>query len=205
MYNTGTLSPSSSSSANSSINSDYKYQHDIYAHELVNQTNIYVLEQFSIIRERILRMRSECMIDEFLFWCTRFEFPEILVKFLLSLLPDANYKVEFIKSFVSQYSYISMLILNSRSESLPSKVVHISLQLFSNELITLKALNECYLLEIILSAVYNMIIKPTSKDGQLANLLVKSRLEQDTDTTTEEKNEEIGHMVVDADKTICIG
>ena len=100
------------------------------------------------------------MLDEFLFWCIKFEFPETLVKYLLSLLPDIRYKQVFIKSFVSQYSYISILLLNSKSEHLSSRVVHISVQLFSNEAIAMKALEESHLLPIILSTLYNMIVTP---------------------------------------------
>ena len=107
---------------------------------------------------RLFHLEQKNMIDELLHWCIQFEFPENLVKFLLSLLPDPRYKNIFIRSFVAQYSYISLLLLNSKSEHLSSRVVHISVQLFSNEAMAIKALDECYLLPIILSTLYNMIV-----------------------------------------------
>ena len=54
------------------------------------------------------------------------------------------------------------MVLNSKSEHLASRVVHVSVQLFSNEAIVTKALEENHLLPIILSSLYNMIVTPYS-------------------------------------------
>lgn len=120
----------------------------------------------------ICSSNSKYIVDELLYWCIRFEFPENLVKFLLSLLPDIRYKQIFIKSFVSQYSYISILLLTSKSEHLSSRVVHISVQLFSNEAIAMKAVEESNLLPIILSTLHNMIVTPYS-NGHETPLLIQ--------------------------------
>ncbi len=132
------------------------------------------------------------MVDEFLYWCICFEFPENLVKFLLSLLPSLDYKQVFIKSFVSQYSYISILLLTSKSENLSSRVVHISVQLFSNEAIALKAVEESNLLPIILSTLYNMIVTPYSTESANNRLLVPYN----------SADRCAGRLVVDPDHTI---
>lgn len=132
------------------------------------------------------------MLDEFLFWCIKFEFPETLVKYLLSLLPEIRYKQEFIKTFVSQYSYISILLLNSKSEHLASRVVHISVQLFSNEAIAMKALEENFLLPIVLSTLYNMIVTPYNQEDE-DKLLINCKSE------IESQNK---HKVIDPDHTI---
>ena len=148
----------------SSTKSD-AFKHEVYTNALVSQQKIKVPLTYESKTKEICNSYSSSMVDEFLFWCIRFEFPENLVKFLLSLLPDIEYKQIFIKSFVSQYSYISVLLLNSKSEHLSSKVVHISVQLFSNEAIAMKALEESNLLPIILSTLYNMIVTPYSNRG----------------------------------------
>ena len=132
------------------------------------------------------------MLDEFLFWCIKFEFPEILVKLLLSQLPDIRYKQIFIKSFVSQYSYISILLLNSKSEHLASRVVHISVQLFSNEAIAMKALEESNLLPIMLSTLYNMIVTPYNNEDE-DKLLIQCKSENESTNK---------HKVIDPDHPI---
>ncbi len=141
--------------------------------------------------QEICKLTNKNILDEFLFWCIRFEFPENMVKFLLSLLPDLRYKMFFIESFVSQYSYISLLLLNSKSEHLSSRVVHISVQLFSSETIVINALEKCNLLPIIISTLYNMIV--VTQGNSTNNLLVKSKLENEL------KN---SHLVVDPDHPI---
>lgn len=132
------------------------------------------------------------MLDEFLFWCIRFEFPESLVKYLLSLLPDLAYKETFIKAFVSHYSYISKLLLNSKSEHLASRVVHISVQLFSNEAMAMKALEESNLLPIILATLYNMIVTPYNNTDE-DKLLIDCKSENELTNK---------HKVIDPDHPI---
>lgn len=141
------------------------YRHAVYESSLAKQQKIQVPKKFEQISMAICESNSRYMVDEFLYWCIRFEFPENLVKFLLSLLPNLSYKQIFIKSFVSQYSFISVLLLNSKSENLSSRVVHISVQLFSNEAIAMKAVNESNLLPIIISTLYNMIVTPYSNQN----------------------------------------
>ena len=103
-------------------------------------------------------IRSDSVFDEFLFWCTSFEFPEPLVKFLLNLLTDADYKQAFVNSFVSQYVYISLRLLESRSDRLASRVVHMSVQLFSSEAMAIRAVTDLRLLHIVLASLHNMIV-----------------------------------------------
>lgn len=176
-------STSTSSSSTLSHHEPATYQHEVYLKALSMHETIKVPDTFKHIANEICKLTHKNMVDEFLFWCIRFEFPETLVKFLLSLLPDLRYKMIFIKSFVSQYSYISVLLLQSKSEHLSSRVVHISVQLFSNEAIAIKALDECYLLPIILSTLHNMIVTPefatSSDDSNTNSLLVKSKLEDE--------------------------
>jgi E3 ubiquitin-protein ligase UBR3 len=179
-----------------------KYEHKIYLKSLKRLPIINAPPLFKSNANLLFKLEHKHMIDELLYWCIQFEFPENVVKFLLSLLPDLRYKNVFIKSFVAQYSYISWLLLNSKSEHLSSRVVHISVQLFSNEAIAIKALDECHLLPIILSTLYNMIAISKNENGDENSLnkklLIKNRIESIKTTTTLTT----GALVVDPDHTI---
>jgi hypothetical protein len=173
-----------------------KYQHEIYTEALSDLEPIRVPEIFKDKEFEIIKLTDKTAVDEFLFWCVTFEFSENLVKFLLSLLPDLRYKLVFVQSFVSKYSYISVILLRSKAENLASKVVHISVQLFSSELVANTAMRDFNLLEIVLSTLHNMIVTPgaTSSGGdEEGAFLVISKLENAS------KNE---HMVVDPDHSI---
>jgi E3 ubiquitin-protein ligase UBR3 len=179
------------------------YEHKIYLKSLKRLPIINAPPLFKSNAASLFKLEHKHMIDELLYWCIQFEFPENVVKFLLSLLPDLRYKNIFIKSFVAQYSYISWLLLNSKSEHLSSRVVHISVQLFSNEAIAIKALDECYLLPIILSTLYNMIVNSSKNENDIIDenslnkkLLMKNRIEPLKSTTTP------AALVVDPDHTI---
>ena len=97
------------------------------------------------------------ILNEFLFWCVFYEFPQNLVKFLLNLFVDHEYKAEFTRAFLSHYLSISTKSIR-KNEIL--NVSLISVQLFSNESITIKALNKYCLLPILLSTIYNVINQP---------------------------------------------
>lgn len=150
------------------------HSHAVYKKALSMHEAIQVPRAFAHIADQIRLLTTSTIVDELLFWCIRFEFPEPLVKFLVSLLPDQRYKMNFIRSFVSQYSYISVLLLQSKSEHICSRVVHISVQLFSNEASALKALNDCYLLPILLSSFHNMLVTSGIKSEETReNLLIR--------------------------------
>ena len=177
---------------NNNHSSSFSYEQSIYTQALYSLTPIKVPHLFNDQSEEIFMLTESNILDEFLFWCIKFDFQENLLNLLLSLLPDIRYKTAFTKSFVSKYSYISVLLLTSKSSNiLSSKVIHISVQLFSNEAIALKAMEEFHLLPIILSTLYNMIVTPELPEG--ASLLIKNRLED------EQVNE---HMVVNPENAI---
>lgn len=110
--------------------------------------------QFSDV---IPRPEYKNILNEILFWCVVYEFPKSLVKFLLNLFADHEYKAEFTKVFLTQYLNISVQSLRN------SEIINISLitvQLFSNQLITTKALEQYCLLPILLSTIYNVLTEP---------------------------------------------
>jgi E3 ubiquitin-protein ligase UBR3 len=109
---------------------------------------------------KLIKDKYTNMLDELFYWCIKYEFPDNLVKFLLVLLPESEYKVAIMELFVSNYTTTSNVILNAKTANLSTRVIHISVQLFSNESITIKALNEYNLLPVILTAFYNVLNTP---------------------------------------------
>nr|CAB3260717.1 uncharacterized protein LOC100175735 [Phallusia mammillata] len=97
-------------------------------------------------------------LDELTYWIVRYEFPEPLILILLNLLPDLKFKCEFARSFTQHYSRIASSLTNSVDVSqLSNRVVHISVQLFSNDEIALTLTNDAHLLQIFMIAAHNII------------------------------------------------
>lgn len=98
-------------------------------------------------------------LEELVFWMVKFEFPQKLVCFLLNMLPDNNYKEAFTQTFVQHYSRIShMLTQSSDSETLSNRVVHVSVQLFSNEALSLRMTRRQHLLHVMVISLRAMMI-----------------------------------------------
>lgn len=181
------------------------YLHKTFLENLTDiNRNLRIPDEF---RQVILKPKYVNVLNEYLYWCIKYEFPENLVKFLLILLPDNVYKIEFTRSFVTHYMYITNKILNSDSENLASRVVHISVQLFSSELITNKALQEYTLLPIFMSTLYNMINSQNmlklsqiqdNKQSQVTFSMLTGGGVTSTNTTTSLSR----HYVADADNKI---
>ena len=79
-------------------------------------------------------LRHTTLLEELVFWTVKYEFPERLVCLLVKLLPDTQYKEALTRSFVRHYSRVSMMLMKSHnSDKLSNRIVHVSVQLFSNE------------------------------------------------------------------------
>ena len=73
------------------------------------------------------------------------------------MLPDSQYKEAFPRVFVLHYSRMSLMLVKSHnSDSLTNRVVHVSVQLFSNEELALWMTDNLYLLHIMVSSLKNM-------------------------------------------------
>ncbi|XP_061179951.1 E3 ubiquitin-protein ligase ubr3-like [Saccostrea echinata] len=113
-------------------------------------------------------LHHNCLLDELVFWMVKYEFPEKLVTLLLSLLPDDHYKEAFTKAFVKHYSRISLVLVKGlKRTEIGNRVVHISVQLFSNERLACQMVQEYNLL-------YTLIISLTH---MIENTLLESSLE----------------------------
>ncbi|KAL5006565.1 hypothetical protein ScPMuIL_015371 [Solemya velum] len=100
----------------------------------------------------------DTFLDELVFWTVKFEFPQKVVTLLLSFLPDEEYKEAFTKSFIKHYSRISLVLVSALDRStVANRVVHVSVQLFSNETLACKMVDEFNLLYILILSLNNMI------------------------------------------------
>lgn len=100
------------------------------------------------------------LLEELVFWTVKFEFPQKLVCLLLNMLPDPDYKEAFTQAFVLHYSRISLMLVGSTdSEMISNRVVHVSVQLFSNKNLAYKMTQDLGLLEIMVVSLEFMISK----------------------------------------------
>lgn len=105
-------------------------------------------------------MNHKTLLDEFIFWTFKFEFPQNIVCFLLNMLPDQEYKEQLTRTFVMHYSRIpTVLEMSNDPETLSNRVVHMSVQLFSNEALALKMVKELSLLHVMIISLKLMMSK----------------------------------------------
>ncbi|CAG0912404.1 unnamed protein product [Notodromas monacha] len=105
------------------------------------------------------KLKHRTFLEELVFWTVRYHFPQKLVCLLLNMLPDQNYKEAFTRAFVLHYSRISRLLRASPAdETLRNRVVHVSVQLYSNEALTLKMADEMGLLHIMVMSLNSMMM-----------------------------------------------
>ncbi|XP_044728240.1 E3 ubiquitin-protein ligase Ubr3 [Chrysoperla carnea] len=108
-------------------------------------------------------------LEELVFWTVKFEFPQKVVCLLLNMLPDPDYKEALTQAFVLHYSRISMMLERSSDpDTLSNRVVHVSVQLFSNESLALRMAENLNLLHVmVISLKYmmsNILIQNTLHD-----------------------------------------
>ncbi|RWS24069.1 E3 ubiquitin-protein ligase UBR3-like protein, partial [Leptotrombidium deliense] len=129
-------------------------------------------------------------VEELLFWTVVYEFPQKLVCFLLNMLPDADYKEAFAEAFVYHYSRISMMLATFRNgddgithsnkpsahDLLSNCVVHVSVQLFSNENLVAKLCEQQHLLHVIIASL-RATIEGTEERERNDGILVKSMMQ----------------------------
>ena len=114
--------------------------------------------EFSDLPSLTARLTHQTFLEELVFWTVKYEFPQKLVCLLLNMLPDAQYKEAFTRAFVLHYSRMSMMLVKSgNSDSLSNRVVHVSVQLFSNLDLALRMTDQLHLLHIMVSSLKNMM------------------------------------------------
>ncbi|GLV32959.1 Ubr3 ubiquitin ligase [Carabus blaptoides fortunei] len=99
-------------------------------------------------------------LEELVFWTVKFEFPQKVVCLLLNMLPDPDYKDALTQAFVLHYSRISMMLEQSSDpDKLSNRVVHVSVQLFSNESLALRMADHLNLLHVMVVSLKYMMSK----------------------------------------------
>ncbi|XP_030642259.1 E3 ubiquitin-protein ligase ubr3 [Chanos chanos] len=115
-------------------------------------------------------LKHKCFLEELLFWTIKYEFPQKMVTFLLNMLPDQDYKITFTKTFVQHYAFIMKTLMKSHeSDTMSNRIVHISVQLFSNEELARHMTEECQLLDIMVTVLLYM----------MESCLIKSELQDE--------------------------
>ncbi|KAB0358294.1 hypothetical protein FD754_002450 [Muntiacus muntjak] len=115
-------------------------------------------------------LKHKSFLEELLFWTIKYEFPQKMVTFLLNMLPDQEYKVAFTKTFVQHYAFIMKTLKKSHeSDTMSNRIVHISVQLFSNEELARQVTEECQLLDIMVTVLLYM----------MESCLIKSELQDE--------------------------
>ena len=124
-------------------------------------------------------LHHRTFLEEIVFWTVKYEFPEKLVCLLLKILPDTRYKEAFTRSFVLHYSRVSMMLVrSSNSDKLSNRIVHVSVQLFSNKDLALAMTEQLSLLHIMVSSLKNM----------MKDVLISSELHHDPEQNKHKVN-----------------
>ncbi|VDM52104.1 unnamed protein product [Angiostrongylus costaricensis] len=145
-------------------------------------------DRMTIFSERLL---CECLLDELLFWVTRMNFPQNLINFSLSMLSEPNYTDALSTRFFTWYPLVANCVrklclyqqLRQRNsdviQSTCSRLIHISVQMLSSEVLCRRLNSKCDLVNIVLNTTMNQhgywFVM-----GDLQNLLAHSSVAIDT-------------------------
>ncbi|CAG9786513.1 unnamed protein product [Diatraea saccharalis] len=106
------------------------------------------------------RLQHNTLLDEFIFWTFKYEFPQNIVCFLLNMLPDQDYKEHLTRTFVMHYARIPLVLEAAADpDTLSNRVVHMSVQLFSNEALALRCVQQLHLLHVMVLSLRLMMGK----------------------------------------------
>ncbi|XP_037294366.1 E3 ubiquitin-protein ligase Ubr3 [Manduca sexta] len=106
------------------------------------------------------RLQHNTLLDEFIFWTFKYEFPQNVVCFLLNMLPDQDYKEHLTRTFVMHYARIPLVLEDAADpDTLSNRVVHMSVQLFSNEALALRCVQQLHLLHVMVLSLRMMMGK----------------------------------------------
>ena len=110
---------------------------------------------------------NETILEKLIDLLIELKFPQFLVTLVLSMLQETEYKKEFMKSFCQRYSKIANLLTHrfelDEDQKLCNRLVHASVQLFSNENLTYTMVESNNLLSIIVTALSDLISRTLIK------------------------------------------
>ncbi|KAJ1354208.1 hypothetical protein KIN20_011086 [Parelaphostrongylus tenuis] len=111
-------------------------------------------------------LQCECLLDELLFWVARMNFPQNLINFSLSMLSEPNYTDALSARFFTWYPLVANCVrqlclyqqLRERSsdvvQSTCSRLIHISVQMLSSEVLCRRLNERCDLVSVVLNTAY---------------------------------------------------
>ena len=135
-----------------------------YSEALASLTNPKPSEEYRDCPSLQEHLIHKTFLEELVFWTVKFEFPQKVVCLLLHMLPDIDYKEALTRAFVLHYSRISMMLERSQDpDTLSSRVVHVSVQLFSNESLALRMTEQLNLLHVMVVSLKYMMKKILSE------------------------------------------
>ncbi|KAJ3646681.1 hypothetical protein Zmor_024257 [Zophobas morio] len=147
-------------------NSDYDYNmyvsesKKIYEKAMESIANPEPLEEYKDCPSLHKNLVHKTLLEELVFWTVFFEFPEKVVCLLLNMLPDPDYKEALMRAIVLHYSRISMMLERTNDpENVSNRVVHASVQLFSNESLALRMTEQLNLLHVMVVSLRYMMSK----------------------------------------------
>ncbi|KAJ8915976.1 hypothetical protein NQ315_016653, partial [Exocentrus adspersus] len=156
----------------------------IYEEALKSLPNPKPIEDYKDCPSLQENLVHKTFLEELVFWTVKFEFPQKVVCLLLNMLPDPDYKEALTRAFVLHYSRISMMLERSADpDTLSNRVVHVSVQLFSNESLALRMTEQLNLLHVMVVSLKYMMSK----------ILIKNTLHD---------QDENFHYVVDCGKPV---
>ena len=107
-------------------------------------------------------------LEFFMSFVTKYEFPQKIVTFLLHLLPKVEYKEAFTRVFCQHYQKIAKALVTTTDprtvEQLSNRVIHVSVQLFSNKALAEKMAQEQNLLHVMVKVLKDMISRSLRGD-----------------------------------------
>ncbi|XP_017759565.1 PREDICTED: E3 ubiquitin-protein ligase UBR3 isoform X2 [Eufriesea mexicana] len=133
---------------------------EIYQNAVRSLPNPKPLHEYKECASLQEHLQHTTFLEELMFWTVAYQFPQKLVCLLLNILPDPEFKEALTRAFVLHYSRVSMMLERSTDpDVLSNKVVHVSVQLFSNENLALKMVDQLKLLHVMVIALKYMMNK----------------------------------------------
>ncbi|KAK0089869.1 hypothetical protein PV325_004892 [Microctonus aethiopoides] len=134
--------------------------HDIYQEAIKSLPNPEPPDEYKDCPSLQEDLVHTTFLEELMFWTVAYEFPQKLVCLLLNMLPDPAYKEALTRAFVLHYGRIAMMLERSSDpDTLSNRVVHVSVQLFSNERLALRMVDQLKLLHVMVISLKYMMSK----------------------------------------------
>ncbi|KRX55045.1 E3 ubiquitin-protein ligase UBR3 [Trichinella sp. T9] len=98
------------------------------------------------------------MMEELVFWLVKHHFPQSLTNFLLSLLPNADFKIAFAETYAKHYPHLAKILSQeSNPDVVANRVVHISVQILSNNELACFLVDKCSFLRLVMFSLSSMV------------------------------------------------